>query len=114
MSLNAININVMVFSDTSEKAYEYMEKLVDDTGEIIISKNERNRLIVTETKRYQATYASPHARGYRYTEVHVDRCLAGTDIFHELILTKLVPPHYYLGAECDDEYNWRDHVHYFN
>ena len=114
MSLNAIHINVMVYSTSSKKAFEYMKKLVDSTGEDIVRENKTLGEIDTDKKRYQAMFASDGARGYRYTEVHVDRSLADTDVFHNVIIAKLVPFHYYAGKERDENYNWRDHVHYFN
>ena len=109
LSLNAMHRNVMVFSDNKDKAIHKLNELV--SGKEIIKRS----VDYVETKEgtYQARKFNEGCRGYRYRDVYVDESLKSDQEALELIKFKLVPPHYYIGYERDDNYNPKDHVHFF-
>ena len=109
MSLNAMHRNVMVFSDDRDKAIEKLNELV--AGKEIIRRH--NDLVETKEGTYQARKFTEGCRGYRYREVYVDESLKSDKGAMESIRVKLVPPHYYIGHEYDDNYKANDHIHYF-
>ena len=109
MSLNALHRNVMVFSNDKDKAIEKLNELVSDKE--IIKRN--NDYVKTTEGVYQAARFSEGCRGYRYREVHVDESLKSDQMTMDLIRCKLVPPHYYIGYEYDDNYNPNEHIHFF-
>jgi len=115
MSLNAIHVHTMVFSNDKKKAKKKIIQLIEESDEDII---QENRDTVRTTKRsYTAHSFSESARGYRFMEVFIDTDLKTTknfqEVFHHIVWAKLVPPHYYKNVERDESYNWRNHVHYF-
>ncbi|QDX94348.1 hypothetical protein EEL30_19915 [Brevibacillus laterosporus] len=110
MSLNASHINTMIFSDEQEKAEAKLNELITGINEDIVFR--RKDLVKTQTKTIQARKFSLQCRSYRYREVYVDLALRYHEDF-KLIFMYLVPPHYYRSEERDDNYNWRDHVHWF-
>lgn len=115
MSLNAIHVHTMLFSNDKRKAKEKVMQLIKESGEEIV--REYPDTVMTSNKRYTIRPLLDNARGYRYMEVYIDEELKSKENFKELfsniIAAKLVPPHYYKDVEKDEEYNWEDHIHYF-
>ncbi|WP_407632948.1 hypothetical protein [Bacillus velezensis] len=111
MSLNAMHRNIMIYSDTEEKAINKLESIVSELDEEILIN--RPGFVQTPTKKIEARKFSDYCRGYRYTRVYVDISLRNDPETLGWILMKLVPPFYYKNVEYDDEYNWEDHVIYF-
>jgi hypothetical protein len=112
MSLNAMHRSIMIFSDSQEKAEKRLNELAETLDEEILVR--RKDYIQTPIQTFQARWFSESCRGYRYREAHVDNSLRNNERAMELIVMKLVPPHYYTDSPFDEKYNWRDHVHYFN
>lgn len=112
MSLNAIHRSVMIFSNSQEKAENKLNELSKTLGEEIVMR--KKDFIKTPTKTIQARWFGESCRGYRYQEVYIDNELKYVEDAVNSILVKLVPAHYYIGVEKNENYNWREHVHYFN
>ncbi len=111
MSLNAAHRSIMIYSDSQVKAEEKLNEIIESLNEEILIR--KKDFVKTPTKTMQARWFSEYCRGYRYQEVYVDQSLKNNRDYMDLIIAKLVPPHYYNGVEYDENYNWRDHVHYF-
>jgi hypothetical protein len=111
MSLNAMHRSIMIFSDTQQKAEDKLNELAASLNEPILKRSKD--CIQTSTLTIQARWFGEYCRGFRYKEVYVDKTLKNDDEKMQLILTKLVPPHYYTDCPYDEHYNWREHIHYF-
>lgn len=111
MSLNAAHVTTMVFSDETSKAVKEMRRVVEASGEKIVK--EYDNQIHTTNGKYVARRWSESCRGYRYQNVYIDHVLKHTEA-NDHIMMKLFPPHYYKDTfEKEEDYSWRDHVHYF-
>lgn len=99
----------MIFSDSQEKAEQKLNELISELDEDILKRTKD--YVKTSTKTFQARRYSDNCRGYRYQKVYIDNSLDSDSL--DGIFAKLVPPHYYNNVERDENYNWKEHVHYF-
>ncbi|KDN91289.1 hypothetical protein MF621_004095 (plasmid) [Bacillus velezensis] len=106
MSLNAMYRNVMIYSDEEDKAIIKLNEIASNLNEKVLVKMKnyiQTSNIVIEARRFSA-----HCRGYRYADVYIDNSLRNDEEAIGLIIMKLVIPH------NDKDYDWRNHVFYFN
>lgn len=113
MSLNAMHVHTMIYSDSQKEAELKLLDIIKneiDLNDITFLRPDEIR---TKNRRIKARKISENCRGYRFQKVYVSHSLVGTKIFQEVIIPKLVPPHYYDETKWGENYNWRDHVHLF-
>ncbi|MBD8839397.1 hypothetical protein IFU39_16415 [Paenibacillus sp. CFBP 13594] len=111
MSMNATHVNTMIFSDDQLKAEAKMNELVSFLPERSIIKRTKDH-VKTTIGTYRAKKYTEGCRGYRYQTVYIDKSLSVSSDVVNSILMKLRSPDFY-GEPKNDNYNWKDHVHFF-
>lgn len=111
MSLNAIHINTMVYSDVQLNAEKKMNELISFLPDKSIFKRTKD-YAKTTIGTFQARKYSEYCRGYRYENVYIDKSLSREPEIINLIILKISPTKYD-GETQDYNYKWKDHVYYF-
>ncbi|MDY8021113.1 hypothetical protein [Paenibacillus polymyxa] len=93
--------SILIFSTEQLVADEKLEELLNDTQVVRRTKD----VAETETNHYRARRWSENQRACKAHEIYID-----TNLNSESVNTSIIPC---LIREFDEDWNWREHIHYF-
>lgn len=96
-----------IFSDDLSKAVSKLKAMIQESDETIVMK--KKNAIITDKREYTMLVASKSARGFKFTDIYVDKVLKDTEVYQEFVLRCLFKP-----LECKTvNYKWSDHIHWY-